>query len=88
MFFRKGSPAASISMAIAKQPAFLQIGVSGFDNERAPKIHARIEISDNEFADISHYALTAGGVQSLILQGNCYDREALITLDGTEERAI
>ena len=70
-------------------PAFLQIGVSGFDDATAPKIHNRIEISGNLFADVGQYVLTAGGVSNLTVHDNCYDdsTDARMRIDGKEEAA-
>ena len=64
--------------------SFLQIGVSGFDAQNAPKIHGKIEISGNVFEDVRCHAVVASGVRELILLDNRvdYDREDLIVIDG------
>ncbi len=59
--------------ALGAEKGFIQIGVSGFENATAPKIHETIEISDNEFYGISNYAIRAGGVKNLIIKNNRTD---------------
>ena len=56
--------------ALGRSDDFISIGVSGFDAADAPKIHERIEISDNDFEGLDGYAVVAGGVQNLILENN------------------
>ena len=69
---------------LGAQQSFLQIGVSGFGATDAPKIHGRIEITDNHFERLSRHAITACGVRELMLAGNRFDceREDLILCDG------
>ena len=73
--------------ALGSQEAFLQVGVSGFDHRNAPKIHEKIEISENEFSKTKRYVLAASGVRDLQMHDNVYDVDALMTRDGKEERA-
>ena len=53
--------------------AFIDIRVSGFEPEKAPLIHDRIEISDNTFEKIQKYAVRAYGVKELIVKDNTLD---------------
>ena len=70
--------------ALGTTDGFIKIGVSGFQDAEAPKIHERIEISDNEFSGIKEFAVTAGGVKDLIIRNNRTDREGAlpIQIDG------
>ena len=72
--------------ALGVPNGFIQIGVSGFENQDAPKIHERIEISDNEFIGVKNRAITAGGVKELILRDNKSDSEngLSICIDGKD----
>lgn len=60
---------------ITKRGAFIIIGVDGIPDDKAPKIHKRIEITENSFSNISGLAVRAGGVQELILENNVFDNE-------------
>ena len=53
--------------------AFIDIRVSGFEPEKAPLIHDRIEISDNTFEKIQKYAVRACGVKELVVKDNTLD---------------
>lgn len=53
--------------------AFIMIGIDGFDANNAPKIHERIEISENTFTDIRGLAIISGGVHDLVLENNTFD---------------
>ena len=53
--------------------AFIDICVSGFEPEKAPLIHDRIEISDNTFEKIQKYAVRACGVKELVVKDNTLD---------------
>ena len=55
--------------------AFLRIGVSGDPDEKAPKIHERIEITGNRFSNINNLAVTAGGVKELVVENNVFDTD-------------
>ena len=61
--------------ALGRPNGFIQIGVSGFSEADAPKIHERIEISNNDFYGIESFAVVAGGVKDLILPNNRTDLE-------------
>lgn len=63
--------------------SFIQIGIDGVDNDKAPKIHKRIEISGNTFENIKKYAIKAGGVQELIIKDNIIksDKDDLFLVD-------
>ncbi len=50
--------------------SFVRVSVSGFADEAAPKIHGHVEITDNEFSDISGYAARISGVRELTVRGN------------------
>ena len=62
----------------------IRIQVTPFADSDAPKIHETIEILDNVFENIKETAITAGGVQNLIMQGNVFQNhtERLIVIDG------
>ena len=60
---------------ITKRGAFIMIGVDGIPDDKAPKIHQRIEITNNRFINISGTAVRAGGVQEMILEDNVFDSE-------------
>ncbi len=51
----------------------IDIRVSGFEPEKAPLIHDRIEISDNTFEKIQKYAVRACGVKELVVKDNTLD---------------
>ena len=55
--------------------AFIDIRVSGFEPEKAPLIHDRIEISDNTFEKIQKYAVRACGVKELVVKDNTLDAQ-------------
>ncbi len=64
--------------SLGRSHDFIQIGVSGFEDAAAPKIHERIEISDNDFEGLEGFAVTAGGVRELIIKNNrCEGRSDL-----------
>lgn len=64
---------------------FIQIGVFGFEDKDAPKVHETVEITDNEFSGIAAYAITAGGVKNLILRGNISNSGAFpVKINGIE----
>lgn len=50
--------------------SFITIGIDGVENKLAPKIHKRIEISENVFENIKKYAVVAGGVENLVIEKN------------------
>ena len=56
------------------------IGVSGFSEADAPRIHERIEISNNEFCGIKEFAVVAGGVKDLLIHNNRTDFEGELPL--------
>ncbi len=62
---------------------FLRIGIDGVEDDIAPKIHRRIEISGNTFKTVRRHAILAGGVKELIIEGNTFDqiRDDLILID-------
>ena len=60
---------------ITGRGAFLRIGIDGIPDESAPKIHGRIEITGNQFSDISSLAIKAGGVRELIIKDNVFDTD-------------
>ena len=66
------------------EESFILAGVSGFSDASAPKIHKRIEISNNVFEGIKYHAIVAGGVEELVLKNNSFDTEKddLIVIDG------
>ena len=66
------------------EESFILAGVSGFCDALAPKIHKRIEISNNVFEGIKYHAVTVGGVEELVLKNNSFDTEKddLIVIDG------
>jgi len=66
------------------EQSFIVAGVSGFSDAEAPKIHEKIEISNNRFEDIKHHAIVVGGVRDLVLRDNLFDRSGddLIVIDG------
>ena len=53
--------------------SFIDISVSGFDRESAPKIHENISIHDNSFSKLRNFAVTAAGVKKLQVYGNTFD---------------
>lgn len=57
--------------------AFIRIGVSGFDDTHAPRIHEYIEISDNRFDGLKSMAVRACGVRSLVCKDNTVDGRPL-----------
>ena len=62
----------------------IRIQVTPFADSEAPKIHETIEIRDNVFENVKETAITAGGVQNLIMQGNNFTNQTdrLIVIDG------
>jgi len=60
------------------------VGISGVNECEAPKIHDRIEISNNTFYDINDKAITASGVRTLIVKNNIYntEKEDILSIDG------
>ena len=66
------------------EESFILAGVSGFSDASAPRIHKRIEISDNIFEGVRYHAIVAGGVEDLIMKNNSFDTEKddLIVIDG------
>ena len=66
------------------EKSFILAGVSGFSDADAPKIHEKIEISDNIFKGIKYQAITAGGVRELIMKNNSFDsdKEDIMIIDG------
>ena len=64
-----------INCDITGRGAFLQIGIDGIPDEKAPRIHQRIEITGNHFSEIANRAVRAGGVRELIIDGNVFDTE-------------
>lgn len=62
---------------------FIRIGIDGVDDDKAPKIHEKIEISGNTFENIKKYAIKAGGVQELIIKDNIIrsDDKNVISID-------
>lgn len=64
-----------INCDITGKGAFLRIGIDGIPDEKAPRIHQRIEITGNYFSEISGLAVRAGGVRELIIDGNVFDTE-------------
>ena len=63
--------------------AFIRVSVSGFRDAETPKIHGRVEISDNTFHGVTNAAIRMAGVRNPILRGNRADAEKLL-IDGTE----
>ena len=53
--------------------SFIDISVSGFDRESAPKIHENISIHDNSFSKLRNFAVTAAGVKKIQVYGNTFD---------------
>ena len=68
----------------------ITIGVSGFADGDAPKLHERIEILENEISGDGAYALTAGGVKDLILEKNRRNGASIlpILIDNTPTTVI
>lgn len=67
--------------------SFIVIGVDGIDGtnaENCPKIHKRIEISDNIFKNIKNHAIFACGVENLVIKNNIFENltEELMVVDG------
>ena len=52
---------------------FIKIGIDGIADAQAPKIHKRIEITGNRFSGVTNCAVTAGGVQELIVDNNIFE---------------
>ena len=63
--------------------AFIRVSVSGFRDAETPKIHGRVEISDNTFHGVTNAAIRMAGGRNPILRGNRADAEKLL-IDGTE----
>ena len=66
------------------EESFILAGISGVPHTDAPKIHERIEISDNRFEGIRHHAIVASGIKELVMKNNSFDTEkdGLIIIDG------
>lgn len=62
----------------------IRVGIAGVNDCNAPKIHCRIEISDNAFNGINNKAVIAAGVKELIIENNIFDTEKndIILIDG------
>lgn len=85
LVFRRNRLVNCNAMGPAKR--WIQIGVFGFEDKDAPKVHEQIEITNNEFLGLNSYAITAGGVKNLIIQGNRTDsgKKLPIMIDGVEQ---
>jgi len=54
---------------------FIRIGIDGIDDEKAPKIHEKVEILGNKFINVKKYAVRAAGLKELIFKDNTFDKE-------------
>ena len=54
---------------------FIRIGIDGIEDEDAPKIHDKIEITGNKFINIKKYAVRAAGVKNLVFKDNVFDKK-------------
>ncbi len=48
----------------------IRIGVSGFSQGKAPKVHGKVVIRNNKFYNLSENLVSADGVKELIIEGN------------------
>jgi len=55
--------------------AFVQIGIDGVSGEDAPKIHKKIEITNNRFLNVTKEAIKAECVEELIVKDNIIENE-------------
>lgn len=64
--------------------SFIRIGIGGMKDSESPKIHDRVEISDNDFYNINNKAIKVAGVKNLIIENNMFNTEedSIISIDG------
>ncbi len=69
---------------VGRRGIAITVGVSGVDDAIAPKLHGRVEITQNTFDGFSTLAVSAGGVRELIVENNRYVTENghALRLDG------
>ena len=53
--------------------SFIMIGVNGAPNENTPRIHKRVQITNNRFLDVTGSILKSGGVQELVFEDNEFE---------------
>lgn len=61
---------------VGRRGIAITVGISGIDEQSAPKIHRRVEISDNRFDGFSQLAVSACGVEELVIENNHYETES------------
>jgi hypothetical protein len=73
---------------VSGKGSFIIIGIQNVEDNEAPKVHGRIEITENLFYGIKDMAIKAGGVKDLIIENNMYDTEMedIISVDGIIKR--
>ena len=54
--------------------SFIIVGVDGFEREKTPKVHKKIEICDNEFKNLKHRAIMISGTQNAVVRGNNFGK--------------
>lgn len=64
--------------------SFFTICVFGVDEKNAPKVHERIEFSNNVFEGIKDKVIVASALKELVLKDNVYktDKKDLLRIDG------
>lgn len=61
---------------------FILTSLDGMDRKNTPKIHERIEISNNVFEGVKSKALIASGVKELVVKGNIFLDSSEAEVDG------
>lgn len=61
---------------VGRRGIAITVGISGIDDQSAPKIHRRVEISDNLFDGFSQLAVSAFGVEEPVIENNRYRTES------------
>lgn len=65
--------------------AAIYIGIDGIDEDKCPKIHEYVEISENKFGKLKDKAIVTCGARNLVIRDNIFeDSEGIIKIDGKE----
>ena len=67
--------------------AFITIDLDGADKRRTPKIHDRIEISNNIFEGVKNKTIDAAGVKELVVANNVFLDSDAAEIDGVAQAA-
>lgn len=69
---------------VGRRGTAITVGISGVDEKNAPKIHRRVEISNNLFDGFAVHAVTVSGVMESVIENNRYqsDSKTPLRIDG------